>query len=57
LGSYHHGDYAFKSAVERGVRSHHWPFGNMPAQQQVKDFELARIVTYVRTLQKANGIF
>jgi len=53
----HHGDFSFKRAVELGVRSHHWPFGNMPPQQQVKDFELARIVTYVRTLQKANGIF
>ena len=53
----HHADIAFKLAANRGVRSHHWNFGNMPAQPQVKDFELVRIVTYVRELQKANGIF
>ncbi len=53
----HHADYAFKRAVEQGVRAHHWKYGNMPPQKQVKDYELARIVTYVRELQKANGIF
>ena len=53
----HHADIAFKLAANRGVRSHHWGFGNMPAQPQVKDFELVRIVAYVRELQKANGIF
>ncbi len=53
----HHADFSFKRAVDLGVRSHHWKFGNMPAQNQVKDYELVRIVAYVRALQKANGIF
>jgi len=53
----HHADFSFKRAAEFGVRAHHWNFGNMPAQSQVKDYELVRIVTYVRELQKANGIF
>ena len=53
----HHADIAFKLAAQRGVRAHHWGFGNMPPQAQVKDYELVRIVTYVRELQKANGIF
>lgn len=53
----HHADIAFKLAAQRGVRAHHWSFGNMPPQAQVKDYEMVRIVTYVRELQKANGIF
>ncbi len=53
----HHADAAFKLAANRGVRAHHWKFGNMPPQSHVKDFELVRIVAYVRELQKANGIF
>jgi mono/diheme cytochrome c family protein len=53
----HHADYSFIRAAEIGVRAHHWNFGNMPPQAQVKDYELIRIVTYVRELQKANGIY
>lgn len=53
----HHADISFKLAAQRGVRAHHWGFGNMPPQTQVKDYEMVRIVAYVRELQKANGIF
>ncbi len=53
----HHGDFSFKRAVEMGTRAHHWKFGNMPPQPQVSDQQVARIVVYVRALQKANGIF
>lgn len=52
----HHGDAAFYSAARRGVQQHHWPFGNMPAQPQVKDDEISAIVRYIRELQSANGI-
>ncbi|NIJ43390.1 mono/diheme cytochrome c family protein [Parvibaculum indicum] len=52
----HHADEAFFRAAEYGVRQHHWPYGNMPAQPQVSHREVARIVEYVRALQKANGI-
>jgi YHS domain-containing protein len=45
-----------QSAVRRGVPRHHWPFGDMPAQPQVTDDQLAQIVRYVRELQQANGI-
>lgn len=53
----HHSDEAFYRAVKQGVRQHHWPFGNMPAQPQVSEGQLAKIVQYVRELQQANGIF
>jgi mono/diheme cytochrome c family protein len=42
--------------VRHGVRQHHWPFGDMPAQPQVTDEQLAQIIRYVRELQAANGI-
>ncbi|OEJ69360.1 c-type cytochrome [Magnetovibrio blakemorei] len=51
----HHADGAFFLAVRRGVRSHHWPFGDMPAQPQINDSDISAIVTYVRALQRANG--
>ena len=52
----HHADGAFFFAATRGVRQHHWRFGNMPPQPQVSQGQLAAIVRYVRELQVANGI-
>lgn len=52
----HHSDAAFFLAAQRGVRQHHWNFGDMPAQPQVSESELEAIVQYVRELQQANGI-
>lgn len=51
----HHADMAFLMAAQNGVRAHHWRFGNMPPQQVTRG-EVARIVTYIRELQQANGI-
>jgi hypothetical protein len=52
----HHADFAFQKAVQSGVRSHHWGFGNMPPVEGITAAEIAMIITYVRTLQVANGI-
>jgi mono/diheme cytochrome c family protein len=52
----HHADGAFLFAVRRGVRQHHWPYGNMPPQPQMSEDEIVAIVKYVRELQVANGI-
>lgn len=52
----HHADQSFFLAAKRGVRRHHWPYGNMPPQPQVTNAELTMIVKYVRELQVANGI-
>lgn len=52
----HHADFSFQRAMKQGVRQHHWRFGNMPAQPQVSEKELASIVRFVRELQEANGI-
>lgn len=52
----HHSDEAFLLAAQNGVRQHHWPYGNMPVQPQVRTDQLRAIVRYVRELQAANGI-
>ncbi len=52
----HHGDESFQRAVARGVRAHHWRFGNMPRVEGVTRRDVAAIVAYVRELQRANGI-
>ncbi|MCY6383363.1 c-type cytochrome [Hoeflea prorocentri] len=52
----HHSDTSFFLAVRNGVRAHHWRFGDMPAVQGVSEAEIEQIVTYIRTLQRANGI-
>ncbi len=53
----HHNDNSFLRAVNAGVPEHHWNFGDMAPQPQVKRNEIAAIVEYVRVLQRANGIF
>lgn len=52
----HHADLAFRRAVTRGVRRHHWAFGDMPAQPQVSASELRAIIGFVRSVQRENGI-
>jgi hypothetical protein len=53
----HHADEAFLLAVRRGVRAHHWQFGDMPAVSAVSPDEVKLIIAYVRDLQKRAGIF
>lgn len=53
----HHGDAAFFMAVARGVKSHHWKFGDMAPVPGVEPEEVALIVQYVRWLQRKAGIF
>lgn len=52
----HHGDAAFFRAATNGVRAHHWRFGNMPPVPKVSQDDITKIVAYVRTIQRANGI-
>jgi mono/diheme cytochrome c family protein len=52
----HHADAAFLLAARRGVRSHHWDFGDMPAVAGLSDEQLEAIVGYVRERQRAEGI-
>lgn len=53
----HHADISFQLAVKRGVRSHHWGFGNMPRIKGVDEDDVAEIITYVRRLQRQARIY
>jgi len=53
----HHADGAFYLAPKRGVRAHHWRFGNMPPVKDISDNQIKSITAYVRAVQQANGIF
>ena len=52
----HHGDSAFLLAARRGVRSHHWNFGDMPPVEGITDEQVEAIVAFVREQQRAVGI-
>lgn len=52
----HHGDMAFVLAAQNGVRAHHWRFGNMPPVKDVTHADVLQIVSYIRALQRENGI-
>lgn len=52
----HHSNRAFYSAVRKGVKSHHWPYGDMPPQPGVGFSDMAAIVKFIREVQQQNGI-
>jgi mono/diheme cytochrome c family protein len=52
----HHSDAAFRLAVTRGVRAHHWSFGNMPPIPEMDSTAIAGVTAYVRWLQQKAGI-
>lgn len=52
----HHADEAFQRAVAHGVRSHHWPFGDMPPVKGLTRADVAAVLAWVRAVQRANGI-
>jgi len=52
----HHSDEAFQIAAQRGVRAHHWRFGDMPPVPGLTRSDVQFIVAYVRELQRENGI-
>ncbi len=53
----HHGDGSFYVAAKKGTRAHHWKFGDMKPVKGVTDQLVAKIIEYVRAVQKANGLF
>jgi cytochrome c len=52
----HHADAAFQLAVTRGVRAHHWNFGNMPPIPWMDSAAVAKVTAYIRWLQQRAGI-
>lgn len=52
----HHADAAFLLAVQRGVRAHHWTYGDMPPVDGVSEADAIQVTAYVRWLQSEAGI-
>jgi len=53
----HHGDPAFYNAALKGVKAHHWKFGDMPRVEGATAKDVERILPFVRWLQKENGLY
>lgn len=53
----HHSDAAFQMAVTRGVRQHHWSFGDMPPVPGLGPADVRQIAGYVRWLQREAGVY
>jgi len=52
----HHGDVAFQIAAARGVRAHHWQFGDMAPVPAVTPDDVAHITAFIRAEQRKVGI-
>jgi len=52
----HHDDNSFYRAIMKGVRAHHWRFGDMPPLPHVEPKKIPALIKYVRWLQAENGI-
>ena len=53
----HHGDEAFYRAALKGVRAHHWNFGDMPAVIGMTTKKMDSIVPYVRYFQQQKKLY
>jgi mono/diheme cytochrome c family protein len=51
----HHADGAFLFAVQRGVRAHHWGFGDMPPIEGLQPEDVEAITAFVREQQRVEG--
>jgi mono/diheme cytochrome c family protein len=52
----HHADISFIVAADRGVRAHHWQFGDMPPLPDIPHDQVLAIIAYIRYLQEQVGI-
>ncbi len=52
----HHSDASFYKAASKGVKQHHWPYGDMPPVAGLTENAMGKIIRYVRELQRENGI-
>ena len=53
----HHGDKSFYKAALKGVRQHHWEFGDMPAIVGMTPKKMDSVLPYVRYYQQQKKLF
>jgi mono/diheme cytochrome c family protein len=52
----HHPDDAFRAAIARGSRAHHWDFGDMPPVPGLEPDEIDAVIAFVRDRQETHGL-
>jgi cytochrome c len=52
----HHSNQAIVNAIKHGVRAHHWPYGDMPAQEKIGFAETMAVIEFIREVQTQNGV-
>jgi len=53
----HHGDPAFYRAALKGVRAHHWKFGDMSPVKGISRKDMDSIIPFIRWLQQEKGLY
>jgi len=53
----HHGDEAFYRAALKGVRQHHWQFGDMPPVAGMTQRKMDKLLPYVRYYQQQMELY
>jgi mono/diheme cytochrome c family protein len=53
----HHGDAAFYRAALKGVKAHHWNFGDMPPVPGMDERKIKSIVPYIRYYQQQKKLY
>jgi mono/diheme cytochrome c family protein len=53
----HHSDQTFYRAALKGVKAHHWGFGDMPSVPGMTEVKVKRIVPYIRFYQQHKKLF
>ena len=53
----HHGDESFYRAALKGVRQHHWNFGDMPAVEGMTPARMDSLLPYLRYYQQQKGLY
>ena len=52
----HHADFTFYRAALKGVKAHHWKFGDMPPVSGITREDMDVIVPFIRWLQREKGL-
>lgn len=53
----HHGDESFYRAGMKGVKAHHWKFGDMPPVEGMTRGRMKSIISYVRYYQQQKKLY
>ncbi len=53
----HHGDSAFYRAGLKGVKAHHWKFGDMPPVKGMTEEKMKSIISFIRFYQQQKNLY